>query len=313
MPDFDLDRSPWAIGLFFGPWQVLRELKTGGMGTVYWVVNEAASGSRRFALKAIREDIAHDSLAPRFLGEREVLTRLDHPDIIKIVDQGETGKGVLYFVMDYVEGQPLTDYCFEEQLPLDDRLRLFLRVCRAVAYLHSQKVAHRDLKPGNIFVTSEGDPKLLDFGIAKSFAHPHKSTVAGLRPYTLAYASPEALCGATATFAGDVFSLGTILYRLLTGQGAFGDPEIMGQDRFRTAVLQADPIAPGEALADHRMPDDPSRLRPEFKRGLDAIVLKSLRKQPDRRYPSAAEFAADVALFLDGGKPSAAEAKENRS
>jgi len=295
------------MNLAFGRWQVIRELKTGGMGTVFLVWNEAEFGSRKFALKSIRKDLANDHLVSRFQREREVMDQLSHPDIVRIVDRGQSDTGESYFVMEYVEGQSIVEYCVEESLSLDQRVRLFHRACLAVAYLHSKGFVHRDLKPSNIFVDSDGDLKLLDFGIAKALTDVTKSTIAGLQPFTPAYASPEQLLGSPAKLASDVYSLGNIFYRLLTGRGPFPYPTEMKFEDFRRLVVGGNPPAPSKALMEGAPPDEPVTLERAFARGLDSIALKSLMLMPDKRYRTAVEFAEDLDLYLNGEKPLAAQ------
>jgi serine/threonine protein kinase len=181
--DFDFDRRPWKIVGSFGPYEIQDLLNIGGMGTVYLVAHRERPDQERYALKVIRNEIKTDRFVARFERERSVLARLDHPNIVKFIDGGETPEGLPYFVMEYVEGRPITKYCSAEKLPLYERVRLFEQACRAVQYLHERDFVHRDLKQGAV--------KLLDFGVAKSFADPAKTTTAGLLPFTPEYASPE--------------------------------------------------------------------------------------------------------------------------
>jgi serine/threonine protein kinase len=286
------------MDLAFDDWQVIRELQTGGMGTVYLVFNDTEDEfrGRKFALKTIRRDLTGEHPVSWFQRERDLVGQLDHPGIVKIVDRGQNEAGESYFVMEYVEGQSITEYCVEENLSLDQRVRLFHRACLAVAHLHSKGFVHRDLKPSNIFVDSDGGLKLLDFGIAKSLTDTRKTTIAGFQPFTPAYASPEQLAGRPVSFASDVYSLGNIFYRLLTGGSPFPDPP-----------ENETPIAPSKALIEGALPDSPVTLAQDFARGLDSIALKALMVMPDKRYRTAAEFAADLDLYLNGEKPLAAQ------
>jgi non-specific serine/threonine protein kinase/serine/threonine-protein kinase len=206
-----------------GPYKLIRELGRGGMGVVYLAERDDASFHQRVAIKLVRRGMEYDEVIRRFRHERQILASLDHPNIARLLDGGTTEDGVPFFVMEYIEGEPMDDYCHDRNLSVAGRLKLFRAVCAAVHYAHQNLVIHRDLKPGNILITKEGVPKLLDFGIAKildpeSFDLTAARTATWARPMTPAYASPEQVRGLPLTTSSDVYSLGVILYELLTGQ-----------------------------------------------------------------------------------------------
>jgi RNA polymerase sigma factor (TIGR02999 family) len=208
-----------------GRFRILRRIGAGGMGEVYEAERTDESVEQRVAIKLVRPGLDAERIEELFLRERQILSRLDHPNIARFLDAGATAEGRPYFVMEHVEGRPIDRYCREKGLRVDDRLRLFCTVCDAVSYAHRNLVVHRDLKPSNILVTPEGHPKLLDFGVAKLVSP--DDAVTRTRVMTPAYASPEQLRGAPVTTTSDVYSLGVILYELLVGRpphGAGGNP-----------------------------------------------------------------------------------------
>src|SRR5688572_23420620 len=208
-------------GCQIGVYRIVRELGRGGMGTVYLAERCDAQFDMRVAIKLIKRGMDSDAVLQRFRHERQILAGLDHPNIARLLDGGTTGDGLPYFVMEHVDGEPIDEYCRTHQLSLDQRLRLFRQVCAAVAYAHQHLVVHRDIKPSNILVTSDGVPKLLDFGIARLLdTHddaPTMVTVFGAQAMTPQYASPEQLRGERVTTVSDVYALGVLLYELLTG------------------------------------------------------------------------------------------------
>src|SRR5262249_42036170 len=226
----------------------------------------------------------------RFRHERQILAGLEHPYIARLIDGGATADGRPFFVMEKVEGEPVHVYCRSHRLSVESRLRLFLRVCEAVSYSHRALVVHRDLKPGNILVTAEGVPKLLDFGVAKLLdpsADPGlTATVYGIGPLTPEYASPEQVRGLPVTTTTDVYALGAILYELLTGAPA---------QRFDTHT----PVEIDRVVCATE-PKRPSMAAEELNGDLDNIVLMAMRKESARRYQSVDEFAADIVRYLDG-------------
>jgi eukaryotic-like serine/threonine-protein kinase len=209
-------------GETIGQYRVVHEIGRGGMGVVLLAVRDDDQFKKRVAIKLLRRGMDTEDLLRRFRNERQILASLEHPHIARLIDGGMTDDGLPYFVLEYVEGEPLDKYCDEHRLATSDRLQIFNKVCAAVQYAHQNLVVHRDLKPSNILVTSEGEPKLLDFGIAKLLdpklnAYTIAPTATMARLMTPDYASPEQIRGRTITTASDVYSLGVVLYRVLTG------------------------------------------------------------------------------------------------
>jgi serine/threonine protein kinase len=243
----------------------------------------------------------------RFRQEREILAGLSHPNIAALLDAGVTDAGRPYFVMEYVEGEPITEWCAREGVSLEARVRSFCAVCDAVHFAHQHLVIHRDLKPANILVTTDGTVKLLDFGVAKLLRAPdeeqHTLTTLGGRALTPSYASPEQVRGEPVTTASDVYSLGVILYELLAGRRPFA-LESRSFAEMMHVVSTEEPTRPSAALADD--PTQPavrevrrtSRLK--VRGDLDNIVLKAIRKEPQRRYASVHELSEDLRRFLEG-------------
>ncbi len=261
-----------------GAYKILSRLGQGGMGVVYLALRDDGAFTKKVALKLIREGLQDQELLERFRSERQVLAALEHPNIARILDGGDTQGGAPYYVMEFVEGEPLDEYCRNLNLGLESRIRLFQQLCTAVAYLHWKQILHRDLKPGNILVTPEGTVKLLDFGIAKvlSVGAPDL-TGAQPSPLTPAYASPEQLAGRTIGPPADVYALGVILYQLISG--SLPDPIT---------------IHPPSLL----IPDD-AETRRKVSGDLDSVTLKALERDPARRYQTPAALAEDLQHFLD--------------
>jgi serine/threonine-protein kinase len=310
-----LDRAgPDRRGTRLGPYRILDELGHGGMGTVYLAERADDAYEAQVAIKLIRGGVASRDQIRRFKSERQILASLNHPNIGRLLDGGTTPDGLPYVVMEAIDGEPIDDYCDRLKLPVRDRIHLFRSVCDAVAYAHRNLVVHRDIKPGNILVTADGVPKLLDFGIAKLVqpgAGGETRTAVAMTP---AYASPEQVRGEAVTTATDVYALGTVLYELLSGRPAHrfetGTPgEIervicqQGPERPSTAVSRewtttdgATAITPGQVGGARGT--DPSRLRHQLSGDLDTIVMMALRKEPERRYRSVEAFAHDLANYL---------------
>ncbi len=279
------------LGTYVGPWLLGRLLGRGGMGAVYLAERNEHEFQQRAALKLIKLGMDSGEILQRFLAERRILARLEHPNIARLIDGGVDLLGRPYFVMEWVDGLPLLDYANAQSLDAAGRLRLFLKLCDAVAHAHRQLVVHRDLKPGNILVDTRGEPKLLDFGIAKVLHSEHEDTSAtGPRYFTRAYASPEQMRGEPVSTATDIYALGAVLFELLTGAA---------RHRARTTLHET-----RELLAQARRRagiDGPAAVTPRMLAGdLALVVAKSLRDEPARRYVSVEAFADDLRAFLDG-------------
>lgn len=312
-------------GQRIGSYQVIREIGSGGMAVVYLAMRADDQYRKRVAIKLVKKGLDLDEIPRRFRNERQTLAALDHPNIVKLLDGGSTQEGLPYLVMDYVEGMPITEYCDSRRLSINDRLELFRIVCGAVHYAHQNLVIHRDLKPGNILVTAEGVPKLLDFGIAKLLnpefsAHTLLVTQTDQRLMTPEYASPEQFRGQLVTTATDVYSLGVLLYELLTGYRPYRlkDQSLREIERAicevepekpSTVVTQRSDISSSEGttqtgltpeLVSQTREGRPEKLRRRLLGDLDNVVLMALRKEPQRRYASAEQFSQDIRRHLEG-------------
>ena len=287
------------IGEVVDQYRVLSLLGAGGMGEVY--LAEDVSLGRQVALKLVKRGAWGRDLLRHFRAEERILAALTHPNIARLYGAAVTGEGAPFFVMEYVAGERLDDYCSQRQLGLAERLQLFRKICSAVAYAHQHLIIHRDLKPANIRVTSEGEPKLLDFGIAKLLetgdAAPPAQTVTLADMMTPEYASPEQVRGGTMTTSSDVYSLGVILYEMLSGEKPYRLTSRRPADVVR-AITDTVPARPSTATsADGRWnAADRKALRGD----LDNIVLMALRKEPERRYSSVAQFSGDIGRHLEG-------------
>jgi len=287
-----------VIGARFGPWRVSREIGRGGMGIVYLAVRDDSQFQKEAALKLIRAGMDTEELLLRFRHERQILASLDHPYIARLIDGGTTPEGRPFLVMDYVEGLRIDCWCRDRGLSVEERCRLFLKVCEAVSYAHRNLVVHRDLKPGNILIAAEGSPKLLDFGVAKLLAADSDPSVTAAGPVlTPDYASPEQVLGQPITTAADIYSLGAILYELLS----CARPHRLGSGtpaEIQRAVCDTQIPRPSAAV-DPRLPNA-ARLRRRLGGDLDNIVMMALRKEPERRYSSVDRFADDIRRHLAG-------------
>lgn len=299
-------------GTLIGAYRVKRELSRGGMGTVYLASRADDAYEKVVAIKVVQNRLSGD-LIERFRTERQILAELDHPNIARLLDGGASEGGLPYVVMEYVDGLPLDEFCDRQELSIRERLDLFQGVCAAVQFAHRNLVVHRDIKPHNILVTDDGTPKLLDFGIAKlltgDLADPAGLTVAAGRRMTPGYASPEQVRGEPITTASDVYSLGVLLFELLTGHPPYRVAGKTAVEIERT-ICDTLPPLPSECVTadieEDRTPvslararrSTPERLRNLIKGDLDNIVMKALRKEPDRRYPTAEALAEDIVRYL---------------
>jgi serine/threonine protein kinase len=310
-----------------GPYRIIREIGRGGMGVVYLAAREGDHLKRLAAVKLLKRGMDTQEILGRFEHERQVLATLNHHGIARLYEAGETDDGLPYFAMEHVEGQPIDEYCDTHRLRITERLELFRKVCEAVHFVHQNLMVHRDLKPRNILVTSGGVPKLLDFGIAK-LINPDLSLLGGdptapeLRIMTPEYASPEQMRGSPITVSSDIYSLGVILYELVTGHRPYHirgrvraeiarvicevDPERPSTVATRLEVIE--PAEPGSGTSTTIDPEivaklregRPERLRRRLAGDIDNIVLMAMRKEPQRRYQSAEQFGEDIRRHLDG-------------
>jgi len=276
-------------GSYIGPYKIIQQLGGGGMGIVYQAVRADEVFQRVCAVKVIREELSTDWLVQRFSQERQILAGLDHGNIARIVDGGSTAEKLPYFVMDYVDGPPITTFCTEHELGPKARLALLQQVCAAVHYLHQHSVIHADLKPPNILVGADGSAKLVDFGIARALSAQQQQPL-DKTFMTTGYASPEQLRGERLTPASDVYSLGVILYELLTGTRPYPTP-----DRSRGEILNDignhDPVLPSAKIS--------GQARNDLKGDVDCIVLQAMHRNPAQRYQSAAELRSDIGRYLE--------------
>ncbi len=314
--------GPDRIGKMLGPYRVMEKIDHGGMGTVYKAERSDKQFSQTVAIKILRSSLESNEARHRFLSERQILANLNHPYICQLVDGGTTEDDTPYLVMELVEGTPIDRFCDDNQLDTKHRLKLFAKVCDAVQFAHQNLVVHRDIKPNNILVTTDGNPKLLDFGIAKlldeqQVMHTVAVTQEDARVLTPEYASPEQVRGEPISTATDVYSLGVLLYRLLSGHSPYG---VTGKQPFelQKAILSLDPKKPSTMVAtpfttsntETITPEEigqqrhasPQRLRKILTGDLDNIVLMAMRKEPGRRYRSVQLFAQDIEHYL-GNEP----------
>ena len=286
--------GPGRTGLI-GPYQLDRLLGHGGMGAVYLAHRVDGQFQQQVAIKLIDLPLATDLFRERFRQERQILAGLVHPYIARLLDGGVTEAGELYLTMEYVDGVPIGRHCREQRLPLRDRLLLFTKVCEAVQFAHQNLIVHRDLKSDNILVLPDGTPKLLDFGTAKLLApmpatrEISEFTRLGLQAFTPSYASPEQVLGGTITTASDTYSLGVLLFLLLAEVPPYVLKEGSTAELLRVVCSEPPPRPSAVSLGAERLDAD-----------LDAIILRAMRKEPQERYRSVDEFAADIRAFLDG-------------
>lgn len=321
-----------VFGQKFGVYEVVRELGYGGMGAVYLATRTDGKFDQKVALKLLKREMNTSALRRRFKQEREILASLEHPNIARLLDAGTTEDNIPYIAMEYVEGLPVDEFCNKNKLDLDQRLDLFREVCSAVDFAHRNLVVHRDLKPSNILVTEDGNPKLLDFGISKilstEYEQINSATITKLGVMTPSYASPEQLQNKSVTTATDIYSLGIILYELLSGHRPFENKENDLKEIYK-AVIETDPPPPssiwdfGFRISDFSKsnsenttiqlesnitdklklqtnPQSPIQNPKSLSGDLDNIILKALRKEPERRYLSAENFSEDIKRYLKG-------------
>lgn len=283
--------------LELGPYRLVREIGRGGMGSVWLARRADGLFEGDVAIKMPREQNGSEAHRERFAREGRILSKLAHPNIARLLDAGVTTDRQRYLVLEYVAGEPITQFCDENRLDIAARLRLFCTACRAVAHAHANLVVHRDLKPSNIFVTTDGIVKLLDFGIAKLIeeegAASAQITQPGGRAFTLEYASPEQIAGQPITTASDVYSLGVVLYELLSGERPYR-LERESRAALEEAILVVDPDRPSQAGGSKQ----PAKVSRQLAGDLDTIILKALKKNPSERYPSVAAFEADLDRYL---------------
>ncbi len=308
-----------------GPYRLIREIGRGGMGAVYLALRSDDQYQKRVAIKVIKRGMDTDFIVRRFRQERQILAALDHPNIARLHDGGATPEGLPYFVMEYVDGKAIDAYCDTRSLSVKDRLELFRAVCSAAQYAHQNLVVHRDIKPGNILVNEQGVPKLLDFGLAKLlnpelYPQTIDPTATALRLMTPRYASPEQARGGPITTATDVYSLGIVLYELLTGHRPYNFTSESPPEVFRV-ICEQEPVKPSsavsraarkitaEAYAETAITSEstsknreghPDKLRRRLAGDLDNIVMKAISKEAHRRYQSVEQFSEDIRRHLVG-------------
>lgn len=305
------DKPPDLMGKRIGPYRIVGLIGQGGMALVYKAVRDDDQYQKLVAIKMIRLDLAPTFLISRFWYERQILANLEHPCIARFLEGGTTEDRIPYFVMEYIEGEPITTYCDRKRMPIEKRLELFRSVCEAVQYAHRNLVVHRDLKPKNILVTLDGVPKLLDFGIAKLLnpelaAEIPGGTMTSVHLMTPEYASPEQVRGEKVTTSTDVYSLGVLLYELLTGER----PQQFKTKSFseiERVVCEQEPEPPSSAVMRSQSTaevgmngSDPKKLSRQLAHELDSIVLMAMQKDPQRRYPTVEQFADDIHRYRQG-------------
>ena len=308
------------IGRQLGVYELAKRIGQGGMAAVFLAYRSDGEFHRQVAIKLVLPGLDSNEVVNRFRKERQTLAGLDHPNIVKLLDGGSTPEGLPYLVLDYVEGSPIDEYCDSHKLSIEQRLRLFGKVCEALQHAHQKLVIHRDLKPSNILVTADGIPKLLDFGIAKVLEPSGRLgalTQTGARCMTPGYASPEQVRGKSVMTATDIYSLGVVLYELLTGHRPYRLKEYTASEIERaiceqepenpsTAVMRVESEASSDGTRVAKTPEmvsqtregQPERLRRLLQGDLDNILLKALQKEPERRYSSVEEFARDIDRHL---------------
>jgi len=331
-PAFEMHARYFAVrgekenlsGRTLGHYKIVERIGAGGMGTVYKAVRDDGEYQTEVAVKLIKRGMDTEYILNRFKNERQILANLNHPNIARLLEGGTTDNGLPYFVMEYIAGLPLNEYCDERKLAIKERLELFRAVCSAVQYAHQNLVIHRDIKPSNILVTADGTPKLLDFGIAKILHNDSDAettlTATELRVLTPEYASPEQIKGESVNVSSDVYSLGVVLYELLTGLRPY-QFKSRRPDDIAKVICEQEPEKPSTAinhasgtkeidgrdktkLMSERISDlregSPEKLQRRLRGDLDNIVLMAIRKEPQRRYASVEKFSEDLRRHLEG-------------
>jgi serine/threonine protein kinase/tetratricopeptide (TPR) repeat protein len=314
---FAEEKKDTIVGKRIGHYKIEKEIGHGGMGAVYLATRDDDQYKKQVAIKLLRSGLDTEDIRRHFRYERQILASLEHPNIARLLDGGTTEDGLPYFVMEYVEGIPLHKFCDEKNLSTIERLKIFRAVCDAISYAHRNLIIHRDIKPSNILVTADGTPKLLDFGIAKLLDPEHlqesKHTITTLRAMTPEYASPEQVRGLSVTTASDIYSLGVVLYELLCGQRPYFFDTRKPEEIIR-AVCETEPDRPSSVVRcpllvvsgkttkhnGQRTTDDGRKNRKSLKGDLDNIVLKAIRKEPERRYASVEQFSDDIRRHIEG-------------
>jgi eukaryotic-like serine/threonine-protein kinase len=312
-----IDKTDKMLGARIGHYRIIGKLGAGGMGEIYRAVRADDQYEKQVAIKLVRQGLDTEFVYARFRRERQILAGFEHENIARLIDGGTTEQGHPYFVMELVEGKPIDEFCDEHRLTIGARVQLFQKVCSAVQYAHQRLVVHRDIKPGNILVTADGVPKLLDFGIAtilspEMFSPRPDPTVTAMRMMTPQYAGPEQLRGEVITTATDVYSLGVVLYKLLTSHLPYRVDPSSPYD-LAHAICESEPEKPSTAIGHSGTLNDNRDLRPEVVSScrntnpeklrrtlagdLDQVLMKALRKEPQMRYASAEDFAGDLRAF----------------
>lgn len=294
------------IGKTIGKYKLTKLLGEGGMGAVFLAERTDGEFEQEAAIKLLKQGFVSQMSLNRFVSERQILARLHHRFIAQLLDGGTTNESLPYLVMEYIEGLPFLEYCSKHDLPLKERLELFQKICSAVQYAHQHLVIHRDLKPSNILVTDDGEPKLLDFGISKLISTDESGvkTQTEFQAMTPSYASPEQLKGETISTATDVYSLGVILYELLTGKLPY-KANLNNFSEIIRAVTETEPIRPSSVVNNYSETNKNSNIRiphstfRNLKGDLDNIILMALRKEPERRYSSVDELNNDISNYLN--------------
>lgn len=321
LDDFDAERAADLLraalpeDAAIGAYKIVREIGRGGMGAVHEAERADGQFEQRVAIKVIKGGLDSEQIVQRFLNERQILARLQHPNIARLLDGGINEAGQPYFVMEYIDGQSILEFCDRQSLTIDERIQLFLQVCDAVHYAHRNLVVHRDLKPSNILVTPNGQVKLLDFGIAKMLATDEEVeafvTETGVKAMTPEYASPEQVKGEAITTSTDVYALGVILFELLVGRRPYLFDRGSMQEMVRV-ICEQEPTRPTQALRERLQHSvgltaleatratPLSKLQRQFAGDLESILMKTLRKEPDQRFGSVQAFADDLKRYLAG-------------